>query len=138
MGNATLFKFIFSKIIKKIQYLAFTDKVKIIKSYIPEKVKFFIEKNFLEELKYFQKKYSLKIELASDSNLLIPEYKIELLNKSKKVLNVIENIKKILEIKRGNKEEKKGEKNIKKIKKKQKKSSQKNNLELFGLEEKEN
>ena len=43
------------KIIKKIQYLAFTDKVKIIKSYIPEKVKFFIEKNFLEELKYFQK-----------------------------------------------------------------------------------
>ena len=72
------------KIIKKIQYLAFTDKVKIIKSYIPEKVKFFIEKNFLEELKYFQKKYSLKIELASDSNLLIPEYKIELLNKSKK------------------------------------------------------
>ena len=124
------------KIIKKIQYLAFTDKVKIIKSYIPEKVKFFIEKNFLEELKYFQKKYSLKIELASDSNLLIPEYKIELLNKSKKVLNVIENIKKILEIKRGNKEEKKEKKNIKKNKKETKKIKSKKQLRTLWVRRK--
>ena len=102
------------KIIKKIQYLAFTDKVKIIKSYIPEKVKFFIEKNFLEELKYFQKKYSLKIELSSDSNLLIPEYKIELLNKSKKVLNVIENIKKKFRDKKRKQRRKKGKKISKK------------------------
>ena len=28
------------KILKKIQYLAFGDKVKIVKSYVPEKVKF--------------------------------------------------------------------------------------------------
>ena len=124
------------KIIKKIQYLAFTDKVKIIKSYIPEKVKFFIEKNFLEELKYFQKKYSLKIELASDSNLLIPEYKIELLNKSKKVLNVIENIKKILEIKRGNKEEKKEKKNTKKNKKETKKIKSKKQLRTLWVRRK--
>ena len=48
------------KILKKIQYLAFADKVKIINTYIPEKVKIFIEKNFIEELKYFQKKYSFK------------------------------------------------------------------------------
>ncbi len=124
------------KIIKKIQYLAFTEKVKIIKSYIPEKVKFYIEKNFLEELKYFQKKYSLKIELVSDSNLLIPEYKIELLNKSKKVLNVIENIKKILEIKRGNKEEKKEKKNIKKNKKETKKIKSKKQLRTLWVRRK--
>tara|TARA_B100001248_G_scaffold253421_1_gene230668 strand:+ start:10868 stop:12694 length:1827 start_codon:yes stop_codon:yes gene_type:complete len=78
------------KILKKIQHLAFTDKVKLIKSHIPEKVKIFIEKNFLEELKYFQKKYLLKIELYSNHELIIPEYKIELLNKSKKVLKVFE------------------------------------------------
>ncbi len=124
------------KIIKKIQYLAFTEKVKIIKSYIPEKVKFYIEKNFLEELKYFQKKYSLKIELVSDSNLLIPEYKIELLNKSKKVLNVIENFKKILEIKRGNKEEKKEKKNIKKNKKETKKIKSKKQLRTLWVRRK--
>ena len=67
------------KILKKIQSLAFTDKVKIIKATIPEKVKIFIEKNLIEEFKYFQKKYIFKIELLSNENLIIPEYKIELL-----------------------------------------------------------
>ena len=51
------------KIIKKIQHLAFTDKVKIIKSYVPEKVRLFIQKNLLEEINYFQKKYLLKIRV---------------------------------------------------------------------------
>ena len=73
------------KILKKIQHLAFTDKVKIIKTYVPEKVKIFIEKNLLEELKYFQKRYLFKIEILSDEKLIIPEYKIDLLNKSKKL-----------------------------------------------------
>ena len=49
------------KILKKVQHLAFTDKVKIIKTYVPEKVKLFIEKNLIDELKYFQKKYSFKV-----------------------------------------------------------------------------
>ena len=40
MGNSIKFRLFFSqKILKKIQMLAFTDKVKIIKSYVPEKVK---------------------------------------------------------------------------------------------------
>ena len=73
--------------------------MKILKAYVPEKVKIFIERNLLEELKYFQKKYSFKIEILSDQNLIIPEYKIELLNKSKKVINIIENINKIFELK---------------------------------------
>ena len=72
------------KILKKVQHLAFTDKVKIIKTYVPEKVKLFIEKNLIDELKYFQKKYSFKVEVLSEKKLIIPEYKIELLNKSKK------------------------------------------------------
>jgi ribonuclease E len=91
------------KILKKIQLLAFTEKVKILKAYVPEKVKIFIERNLLEELKYFQKKYSFKIEILSDQNLIIPEYKIELLNKSKKVINIIENINKIFELSRDKK-----------------------------------
>ena len=73
------------KILKKIQMLAFTDKVKIIKSYVPEKVKMFIDENLSEELKYFQKKYSFKIEILAEEKLIIPEYIIELFcNKSKK------------------------------------------------------
>ena len=81
------------KILKKIQQLAFTDKVKIINSYIPEKAKLFIENNFLEEIKYFQKKYSFEVKIFADHNFVIPEYKIDLLNKSKKLINSIENIK---------------------------------------------
>ena len=71
------------------------DKVKIIKTHVPEKVKMFIEKNLLDELKFFQKKYSFKIEIFSDEKLIIPEYKIELFNKSKKIINKVENINEI-------------------------------------------
>ena len=86
------------KILKKIQHLAFTDKVKIINSYVPEKVKIYIEKNLLDELKYFQKKYTFEVKILSNDKFIIPEYKIDLLNKSKKLLSTIENINSIIEI----------------------------------------
>ena len=105
------------KILKKIQHLAFTDKVKIIKAFVPEKVKIFIEQNLIEEVKYFQKKYLFKIEILSDEKLIIPEYKIELLNKTKKLINIVENINKIIEIKKTEKNVAKGKKITKKAKK---------------------
>ena len=80
------------KILKKIQYLAFTDKVKTINIYITEKVKNYIENNLLDELKYFKKKYSFEIKIFSEKNFLISEFKIELFNKSKKLINTYENI----------------------------------------------
>ena len=80
------------KILKKIQNLAFTEKVKIINTYVPEKAKLYIENYLLEELNYFQKKYSYEIKILSNQNFIIPEYKIDLLNKSKKLINSIENI----------------------------------------------
>ena len=84
------------KILKKIQYLAFTEKVKIVNTYVPEKVKTYIENNLLDELKYFQKKYSFDIKILSDNKFILPEYKIDLLNKSKKLINSIENINTII------------------------------------------
>ena len=103
------------KIIKKIQHLAFTDKVKIIKTYVPEKIKLFIEKNLIEELKYFQKKYLFKVEILSGLHLVIPEYKIDLLNKSKKIINTIENINAISEVKKIPEKKVKVKKDTKKI-----------------------
>tara|TARA_B100001989_G_scaffold120863_1_gene85158 strand:+ start:11797 stop:13638 length:1842 start_codon:yes stop_codon:yes gene_type:complete len=91
------------KILKKIQHLAFEDKVKIVNSYVPEKVKIFIEKNLLDELKYFQKKYSFEVRIMSNESFIIPEYKIDLLNKSKKIIQTIENINSIVEIKKKDK-----------------------------------
>ena len=88
------------KILKKIQQLAFTDKVKIINAYVPEKTKLFIESNLLEELKYFKKKYSLDIKILSNYTFIIPEYKIDLLNRSKRILKSVENINLIVETKK--------------------------------------
>tara|TARA_B100001057_G_scaffold118090_1_gene116648 strand:+ start:4461 stop:6278 length:1818 start_codon:yes stop_codon:yes gene_type:complete len=86
------------KILKKIQYLAFTSKVKIINTLVPDKVRIYIEKNLLNELKYFQKKYSFEVKILADNTFIIPEYKIELFTKSKKHISTIENINSIIQI----------------------------------------
>ena len=87
------------KIVKKIELLAFNNKIKIIKAFVPDKVKLYINVSLSKELNYFQKKYSLKIELVDDAQLIIPEYKIELLNKSKKIIDKIINVKEIKSLK---------------------------------------
>ena len=79
------------KIIKKIEMLAFTNKIKSINAYIPEKIKAYIESFLKKEIEYFQKKYGYKIELIGEAEMLIPEYSIELLNKNKKIVSKIEN-----------------------------------------------
>ena len=88
------------KMIKKIEMLAFTNKIKTINAHVPEKVRIYIENILAEEINYFEKKYSYKINFITGPDLIIPEYKIELLNKSKKIINIIENINKIEGIKK--------------------------------------
>ncbi len=124
------------KILKKVQHLAFTDKVKIVKTYVPEKVKLFIEKNLIDELKYFQKKYSFKIEILSEKKLIIPEYKIDLLNKSKKVIKSIENISNIIQLNLNSLDNKKTKKDEKKTKKNIKKTKVKKNLRTLWVRRK--
>ena len=126
------------KILKKILSLAFTDKVKIIKTYVPEKVKIFIEKNLLDELKFFQKKYLFKIEIYSDEKLIIPEYKIELLNKSKKIINKFENINEIQITAKLTNNEIKPKKEAKKNKKETKKVKSKKKLRTLWVRRKKN
>ena len=102
--------------------MAFTEKVKIVNSYVPEKVKSYIEKNLIDELKYFQKKYTLEIKILSNDKFIIPEYKIDLLNKSKKLINSVENIDSFFEFKKINQNigKKKTEKKDEKLKSKSK------------------
>ncbi len=126
------------KILKKIQYVAFGDKVKIVKAYVPEKVKLYIEKNLLEEIKYFQKKYTFKVEILSNKELIIPEYKIELLNKSKKLLNKIEHLENIISIKKTKIDIFKEKKEVKKPKKEIKKVKTKKNLRTLWVRRKKN
>ena len=80
------------KIIKKGEELAFSNKVKIININVPQKVKTYIEGNLMKEINYFKTKYKIEFNIISDNTLVIPEYKICLLNKNKKMIKKIENI----------------------------------------------
>jgi hypothetical protein len=102
--------------------LAFNNKIKIIRSYVPDKVKTYIDVNLSKEINYFQKKYLFKIEFISNNQYIIPEYKIELLNKSKKVINKIENINEVISLKKKEKSSDIKYKGTKKIQKVQSKS----------------
>ncbi|MDC3021307.1 Rne/Rng family ribonuclease [Pelagibacteraceae bacterium] len=90
------------KIIKKIEMLAFSKKTKIVTAYVPDKVSTYLNLNLKEELSFFEKKYKFKINITADSQLIIPEYKIHLLNKNKKIIEKFENIKNSYESKENN------------------------------------
>ena len=85
------------KVMKKAEESAFSNKAKIININISEKVKNFIEKNFSKEINYFKTKYKLEFNLIADKNLIVPEYKIDLLNRNKKIIKIIKNIENIEE-----------------------------------------
>ncbi len=83
------------KVVKKSEELAFSNKAKIVNINIPEKVKFYIENNLKNEISHFKKKYKLDFNLISDKSLVVPEYKIDLLNKNKKIIKKVYNIEEI-------------------------------------------
>ena len=65
-------------------------------------------------MQYFQKKYSFEVKILSNNKFILPEYKIDLLNKSKKLLNSIENVNSNIELKKSKKNDVKEKKSIKK------------------------
>ena len=86
------------KMIKKGEELAFSNKAKIIEINVPPKVRNYVNKNLLKEINHFKKKYKLEFNIIADENLNIPEYKITLSNKNKKVIKKIENIERLEKI----------------------------------------
>ncbi len=83
------------KILKKIKTLAFSNKTKIASAFIPNKVSSFLNHYFKKEMLSFEKKYKFKINIIPDNDLIIPEYKIHLFNRNKKIIQKIENFKTI-------------------------------------------
>ena len=89
------------KIIKKIEMFAFSEKTKIVQTFVPSKVHSYLNLYFNKEISFFQKKYKFKINITPDMDLIIPEFKIHLLNKNKKIIKKIENFKSIGEENKG-------------------------------------
>ena len=79
-----------SKIIKLAEEQSIINKAKIINIFHCERVNKFILDKFKDEIKFCERKYKIKIELITDNTLIIPEYKIKLMNKSKKIIKNLE------------------------------------------------
>ena len=109
------------KILKLVELKTVLNKAKFVDLKVCEKISNFLKENFIEDLTYFEKKNKMKIDIITDNNLIIPEYIIDLKNKSKKTLELVEHHEKLKNL-----EKLKSENNI--VQFKNKKKFQKKNL----------
>ena len=87
------------KILKLVEIKAVTSKSKFVELKICEKISDFLKENYIEDLNYFEKKNKIKIDIIADNSLIIPEYIIDLKNKSKKTIELIESFEKLKNLK---------------------------------------
>ncbi len=83
------------KILKLVELKTVMNKAKFVDLKVCEKISNFLKENFIEDLTYFEKKNKMKIDIITDNKLIIPEYIIDLKNKSKKTLELIEHHEKL-------------------------------------------
>ena len=86
------------KILKLVELKTVINKAKYVNLKVCEKISNFLKENFIEDLKYFEKKNKMKIDIITDNSLIIPEYIIDLKNKSKKTLELKEYYEKLKNI----------------------------------------
>ena len=102
------------KILKLVEVKAVLTKAKFVELKICEKISEFMKENFIEDLKYFEDKNKIKIDIIADNSLIIPEYVIDLQNKSKKTIEVVEHLEKLKNLEEQKKKVKSYETPIKK------------------------
>ncbi len=83
------------KILKLVELKAVLNKAKFVELRVCDKISAFLKENFIEDLTFFEKKNKMKIDIISDNNLIIPEYIIDIKNKSKKTIELIEYFEKL-------------------------------------------
>jgi ribonuclease E len=83
------------KLLKTVELHAVIHKAKFVELRVCEKISDFLKENFVDDLTYFEKKNKMTIDIVSDSTLIIPEYIINIQNKSKKTIEVIEHFEKL-------------------------------------------
>ncbi|EDZ60086.1 ribonuclease E/G [Candidatus Pelagibacter sp. HTCC7211] len=98
------------KLLKTVELKAVINKAKFVELRVCEKISDFLKENFVDDLTYFEKKNKMTIDIVSDSSLIIPEYIINIQNKSKKTIELIEHYEKLKNLEIQLKEEKTTEK----------------------------
>ncbi len=94
------------KLLKTVELKAVINKAKFVELRVCEKISDFLKENFVNDLTYFEKKNKMTIDIISDPTLIIPEYIINVQNKSKKIIEVIEFFEKLKNLDLQNKEDK--------------------------------
>ena len=102
------------KILKLVEVKAVLTKAKFVELKICEKITDFMKVNFIEDLNYFENKNKIKIDIIADNSLIIPEYIINLQNKSKKTIEKVEHIERLKNLEEQKKEVNSKEKLVKK------------------------
>ena len=87
------------KIIKKLEIDGIENKAKIVDLHVCEQINNYISENLYENLKFIEKKNKFKINIFVNNSMILSDYRVEYKNKSKKILNVIENLTKLEKIK---------------------------------------
>ena len=83
------------KILKLVEVKAVLTKAKFVELKICKKISDFMKENFIEDLNYFENKNKIKIDIIADNSLIIPEYIIDLQNKTKKTIETVNHIEKL-------------------------------------------
>jgi ribonuclease E len=78
------------KLLKTVELKAVINKAKFVELKVCEKISDFLKENFVDDLTYFEKKNKMTIDIVSDPTLIIPEYIINVQNKSKKTIELVE------------------------------------------------
>ncbi len=94
------------KLLKIVELKAVINKAKFVELKVCEKISDFLKENFVNDLTYFEKKNKMKIDIISDNSLIIPEYIIDIKNKSKKTIELVEYYEKLKNLEIQNKENK--------------------------------
>jgi len=92
------------KILKLVEVKAVLTKAKFVELKICAKISDFMKENFIEDLKYFEDKNKIKIDIIEDNTLIIPEYIIDLQNKTKKTIEIVNHIEKLKNLEEQKKE----------------------------------
>ncbi len=109
------------KLLKIVELQSVLNKAKFVELKVCKKISDFLKENFVDDLTYFEKKNKMKIDIITENSLIIPEYIIDIKNKSNKTIKLIEYFEKLKNLELFVKEkEKKTPKIKKKIYKKKK------------------
>jgi len=94
------------KLLKLVELKAVLNKSKFVELKVCKKISDFLKENFVENLTYFENKNKIKIDIVTDNSLIIPEYVINIKNKSNKTIELIEYYENLKNLEQQNKDEK--------------------------------